>query len=90
MNILLTPDLNAWVEEQVKMGSYLCATEVICEALHLLQDREAVQRQKLNSLRTDIKLAIDELDTGRYTVFDSNFVDHLVVEAGQASNPSAL
>lgn len=90
MNILLTPDLNTWVEEQVNTGSYLCATEVICEALHLLQDREAVQQQKLNSLRADVKLAIDELDAGRYRVFNQDFIDDLLAETRQAVNSSAL
>ncbi len=89
MNISLTPDLDTWVEEQVKAGSYLCATEVICEALPLLQGREAVQRQKLNSLRADVKSGMDELDEGCYTIFDQNFVDNLLAETEQASNRSA-
>jgi putative addiction module CopG family antidote len=78
MNISLTPDLDNWVTEQVKIGAYLFTAEVICEALHLLQNSEAVKQQKLNSLCADIKQGIDDLDAGRYTVFNQNFVDDLL------------
>ncbi len=44
MNISLTPDLDNWVTEQVKTGSYFSATELICEALRLLQNREAIEQ----------------------------------------------
>ena len=90
MNISLTPDLDNWVTEQVKTGCYFSATEVICEALRLLQNSEAVKQQKLNSLRADIKQGIDDLDAGRYTVFNQNFVDDLLVETEQDAGLMAL
>jgi antitoxin ParD1/3/4 len=90
MNISLTPDLDNWVAEQVKTGSYLSATELICEALRLLQNSEAVQRQKLNSLRADIKQGIDDLEAGRYTVFNQDFVDDLLAETEQNAGLMAL
>ncbi len=90
MNISLTPDLDNWIEEQVKTGCYFSATEVICEALHLLQNSEAVKQQKLNSLRADIKQGIDDLDAGRYTVFNPNFVDDLLAETEQDAGLMAL
>jgi antitoxin ParD1/3/4 len=90
MNIALTPDLDNWVIEQVKTGSYLSATELICEALRLLQNREAIEQQKLNSLRVDIQQGINDLDTGRYTVFSPTFVDDLLAETEQNSGLMAL
>ena len=72
-----------------------CPSVIWCEVLDedlpkpLLQGREAVQRQKLNSLRADVKSGMDELDEGCYTIFDQNFVDNLLAETEQASNRSA-
>jgi len=90
MNISLTPDLDYWVEEQVKTGAYLSVTELICEALRLLQNREAIEQQKLNSLRADIQQGINDLEAGRYTVFSPNFVEDLLAETEQNSGLMAL
>lgn len=40
MNVLLTPELEQFVEERIKAGKYSSAIEVIREALWLLEERD--------------------------------------------------
>ena len=54
MNISLTDKLERFVAEQVKAGRYQSASEVVRDALRLLQEHEEVQRLKLKALRATI------------------------------------
>jgi len=55
MNISLTEKLERFIAEQVKAGRYQSASEVVREALRLLQGHEEVQRLKLKALRAAIE-----------------------------------
>ncbi len=50
MNISLTPKLESFVKAKVKSGNYNNASEVVREALRVLQDREAEQKARLKGL----------------------------------------
>lgn len=50
MNVSLTPELEKFVQEKVKSGRYLSASEVIREALRLMQDRDKIQELRLKKL----------------------------------------
>jgi len=65
MNVSLTPQLEKMVAERVESGRYASASEVIREALRLLEERD-----HLASLRRDVAAGIDQLDHGRSRVFD--------------------
>lgn len=60
MNVSLTPQLERLVHKKVKSGNYQSASEVIREALRLMQDRD----QRLDNLRKTIQAGIDEIDRG--------------------------
>lgn len=51
MNISLTPELEQFVEETVKSGKLFGASEVICEALLLLQEQERLRQIRIENLR---------------------------------------
>lgn len=55
MNISLTEKLERFIAEQVKAGRYQTASEVVREALRLLQGHEEVRRVKLKALRAAIE-----------------------------------
>lgn len=55
MNVSLTERLERFIAEQVKAGRYQSASEVVREALRLLQEHEEVQRLKLKALRAAIE-----------------------------------
>jgi len=52
--------LQQFVEGAVASGKYRSPEEVLSTALHLLQERE----RKLNALRADIRLGIEQLERG--------------------------
>ena len=70
MNVSLTPKLIALIEERVRSGRYPSASEVVREALRLLQDVEQVRAARLKELRKDIASGMKDLDKGRSVVFD--------------------
>ncbi len=65
MNVSLTPELEAVIAGKVDSGKYSSASEVVREGLRLLQQRDEMHEAKLNALRTDIQLGIDDLEAGR-------------------------
>lgn len=62
MNISLTPQLEAMVKQKVDSGLYSSASEVIREALRLLDKQE--YDLKLNRLRTHLAEGEIQLDKG--------------------------
>ena len=59
MNINLTPQLEGIVKQKVASGQYASASEVIREALRLMQEQDQVRAVKLEQLRRDIKEGLD-------------------------------
>jgi antitoxin ParD1/3/4 len=59
MNISLTPQLEQLVQERVKSGRYTSASEVIREALRLMEERDRLLRAKLDQLREDVREGVE-------------------------------
>lgn len=55
MNVSLTPKLEDFVKAKVKAGDYNNASEVIREAVRLLQDRDADRKIELAALKRSIR-----------------------------------
>ena len=70
MNVSLTPLLEDYVKQKVAAGLYSSVSEVMREALCLLQERDAIKEMKLAVLRRDLQEGIDELDQGKGTLLD--------------------
>lgn len=54
MNISLTPELEQLIKQKVESGMYHSASEVVRDALRLLEEREELRQAKLESLRKAI------------------------------------
>jgi antitoxin ParD1/3/4 len=80
MKIHLTPDLERLVTEKVESGQYQSPSDVICEALWLLKDRDDLHRHKLEELRREIQIGLDQIDRGEYTVYDENSLPQMLEE----------
>jgi putative addiction module CopG family antidote len=50
MNVSLTPELEQYVHSKVKSGRYLSASEVVREALRLLEERDRLREIRLATL----------------------------------------
>jgi antitoxin ParD1/3/4 len=67
MNVSLTKELEALVEKKVKSGLYHTASEVVRDALRLLEERDRLYEHRLRELRKEIKKG---LESGPATPFD--------------------
>jgi antitoxin ParD1/3/4 len=59
MNVSLTPTLTQYIEDKVSSGLYTSASEVIREALRLLQEQDQLRQLKLTELKQDIQAGLD-------------------------------
>jgi antitoxin ParD1/3/4 len=69
MNISLTPRLEEMIRAKVASGSYNSASEVVRDALRLLEEEDLARSLKLQRLREDIR---EGLESGPSRVFDPN------------------
>lgn len=70
MNVSLTPQLEELVRKKVDSGRYTSASEVVREALRLLDAYESVRESSLAKLRTDVEAGWKAVDEGRVSDFD--------------------
>lgn len=59
LNVNLTPELEAMVRDKVASGHYGSASEVVREALRLMEERDQLRAAKLGQLRRDIQAGIE-------------------------------
>ena len=59
MNVNLTPQLEELVRNKVASGLYSSASEVVREALRLMDDQDRLRNATLDRLRSDIKHGLD-------------------------------
>jgi len=67
MNVSLTPELEKLIQKKVDSGRYTSASEVVREALRLLEkkDQHAAERDKaLKAFQAEMDRRIAELDRG--------------------------
>jgi antitoxin ParD1/3/4 len=62
MNVSLTKELEELVNDKVKSGRYLSASEVVREALRLLEERDRVKEMRLVELRKEIQKGLQSGD----------------------------
>ena len=64
MNVSLTPELEQFVANKVKSGRYTSASEVVREALRLLEEREQLRHLQKHELQKKIADGLDQLARG--------------------------
>jgi antitoxin ParD1/3/4 len=62
MNISLTPQLEDLVKKKVESGLYSSASEVMREALRLLEERDRLHALRLEELRAEIIRGLESGD----------------------------
>jgi antitoxin ParD1/3/4 len=72
MNVSLTPELEQLVQQKVKSGRYLSASEVVREGLRLLEERDRLYQARLADLQKEITLGIESSERGE--VYDGETV----------------
>src|SRR5438132_13421991 len=84
-NINLTEHFDHFVEHQVSSGRYSNASEIVREALRLLEEQEQERQAKMKALRRAAKQGFDEIDQGKGIVLKgkkaiSRFVTEIETE----------
>lgn len=59
MNVNLTPQLEELVRSKVASGLYTSASEVVREALRLMDEQDQLRVAKLKQLRSDVAQGLD-------------------------------
>lgn len=80
MNVSLTPELERLVSDKVQSGLYASASEVVREALRLLQDRDEQRRTQQEELRREIRIGLDQLANGQCSTYDESTLPSLAAE----------
>ena len=65
MNVSLTPALEKLVQQKVETGRYNSASEVIREALRLMEERDQMQDLHKDEIRNKIAAGMASLRAGR-------------------------
>ena len=64
MNVSLTPELEEFVAAKVQTGRYTSASEVVREALRLLEEHEQARGAQLGELNKELGRRMAALDRG--------------------------
>jgi antitoxin ParD1/3/4 len=83
-NINLTEHFDHFVERQVASGRYSNASEIVREALRLLEEQEQARKAKLSALRQAAKQGFDEIDQGKGIVLKGKKAISQFIEAIEA------
>jgi antitoxin ParD1/3/4 len=68
MNINLTPQLEEMVRQKVVSGLYTSASEVVREALRLMDEKDQLRVARLKQLQQEVQ---DGLDSGQAAEWDA-------------------
>jgi antitoxin ParD1/3/4 len=66
MNVTLTAKQKSFIKRKIDAGAYANATEVVHEALRLLQEYDDLRRLKLDRLRQEIAKGEADIAAGRF------------------------
>lgn len=75
MNVTLTPDLAAIIKAQMSSGRYSSRRAVVGEALRLLQTHHRTDAEKLQDLRREIALGLEQLERGEHIEFTEEVLE---------------
>ena len=64
MNVSLTPELDRFVAAKVESGRYNSASEVVREALRLLEDHDRARAAQLAVFNEELGARMESLDRG--------------------------
>lgn len=86
MNVNLSPQLEEMVRRKVASGLYTSASEVVREALRMMEAQDQQRAAKLEQLRQDIG---EGLDSGEPTPWDAAEIKREGRQRRAASSPEA-
>ena len=88
VNISITPELDAFLQSRVQSGRYQTTSEVVREALRLLQRQESERDAAFQQLKAKLKRGAAQADAGKLLDGDEVFAElrELIEERRRAKN----
>lgn len=86
MNINLTPQLEQLVREKVSSGRYTSASEVVREALRLMEEQDRLRIAKLDQLRRDIREGLESGPANSWNVEEMKREGRKLAARGKSRN----
>ena len=80
MNVSLTPTLEELVQQKVATGLYNSASEVIREALRLLEERDEMRKIRLGALRKEVSVGLSQFERGEVSEYDDQSLNTLAAD----------
>ncbi len=77
MNVSLTPQLEALIQKKVASGLYNSASEVVREALRMLEEHDRLRELKFEELRQEVLAGFEQLARGQSTPFDESAIKRI-------------
>ncbi len=71
MNVSLSPDAEASINEQIAEGVYPSANEAIREGVRLMKEQDALNQIRLEALRAQIAIGTAQIESGDGDFFAS-------------------
>jgi antitoxin ParD1/3/4 len=72
MNVSLTRELDKFVAAKVASGRYTSASEVVREALRLLEEQDHTRAARLEEFNRELKRRLDSADRGNFVTADES------------------
>ena len=66
MNVSLTPELESFVATKVESGRYTSASEVVREALRLLEEYDRSRSAQIAAFNKELRQRLEPLDRGEH------------------------
>ena len=83
MNVSLTPELEQYVSGKVESGLYHSASEVVRDGLRLLKEKEEIHRARIEELRREVQIGIDQADRGQAKPLTDDLVQDIKARGRQ-------
>jgi len=78
MHVSLTPTLKEYIQQKVASGFYNNASEVIREALRLMNQFESFNQTKLERLRQEVAYGAEQAERGEFSPYSlQSIIDEL-------------
>jgi antitoxin ParD1/3/4 len=78
MHIHLPSDVEELVRRKVEAGEYETPSDLVIEAIHLLDAQDRVRQQQLEDLRREIDIGLGECERGEIAELD---IEEIIAEA---------
>lgn len=81
-SVVLTPQMEHWVDHLVASGRYQDAGEVLREGLRLLQQRDAQEAARLEGLRQAVTVGATDVEQGRFEEVTAQGLEDYLAKLG--------